>query len=175
MALALWNHSMTTNKLSLARFDAILGLVHRGDEWTLVLAPPYAWAIDGACIEGTSFQPAEWDGLFSIQNGAATVQFRRDFGVELFIQELQEMLNDNSNNDKLWPDVLVDLNQRIVYNIYFEQPVETWVPDDWKGEWADPLDFLPKDIRKIWPANRPMPPRSLSETWIQRWIRRLLH
>jgi hypothetical protein len=45
---------------------------------------------------------------------------------------------------------LIDFNSRLFVNGYADIEIEKYIPEDWKGIFDNPLNYLPDDIKAIW-------------------------
>lgn len=129
--------------------DDIIGAVSANNQWIVLAANPYQWALDPRKLEDVK-QP--WNGLFRKNDDDIKLVLEPD-SQRITLDELNALRDSGHYREQdLQLTVLVDFDRKLFVSAFYDQPLEKYTPQDWDSRFADPLPFAPLEIQKWWPA-----------------------
>ena len=138
------------------KFEAnyLLGCIKYNGIYEIYLMP-IAWWILNYKKYDPEYDPAAWQSIFrdnvlNVTDNKIVQFFNSIADDKITLNELKRVVNDISLE---YREIyfFVDFDDKIFINAFCDISVEEYLPDtSWKGEFGNPIDYLPEELRNSW-------------------------
>ena len=130
-----------------------LGAVKLHARWRFFAGYIGEWILDYQSYDPESNQ-AQWrsqfrGGLLRVDEKDAE-QFCRVMSEREFTLAEVKALVEAQGPEKLPLTVVIDFDERLFVNGYYDRSIEEYVPPGWRGIFDDPLRYVPSEICSVW-------------------------
>jgi hypothetical protein len=133
--------------------DELIGVVRNHSQWRFFAGTLAEWILDYTSYD-PSYDPSKWSyvyrgNLLKVDEHVAD-EFCRVMEVrEFFPIDIQRLVK-NHGSDKIPLTILVDFDERVFINGFYDLAIENYAPAGWKAYFGSPLDYVPEEIRSLW-------------------------
>lgn len=129
--------------------EEIIGVVFDG-EWTVCRALPVEWRLRSEEAQSKGLK-LHSDSLFNLDEVGEIALKKTDSRVGVTQDQIFAWSSPNLPiSDLPWLQILVNIPDKLFINGYFDLPLETQLPENWHGRFADPIEMLPESLKCWW-------------------------
>ena len=134
--------------------DQLLGVIRLNNKYSFFTGGTADWNMDYKKYD-PSYNPAEWTYVFrnnilqvDENNAQQYCETMDKVSAEIVIDTIRQL---GASEVILY--FLIDFDNKLYINYYFDLSLEDYVPVGWKGLFDNPLNHVPDTIRSIWKIN----------------------
>lgn len=146
---------MSTKELD---YDELIGAVKHKSQWRFFAGTIAEWNLDYASYD-PGYDPSKSSYLF--RGGLLTVDETKADAFCIAMSE-HELSHDDVRSlvaekgaEKVPLTVVVNFDEKLFVNGFYDLAIEEYVPTGWRGVFDDPLKYVPDEVRAIWQPLQP--------------------
>jgi len=133
--------------------DELLGAVRLESKWRFFAGTLAEWILDYVSYD-PNYDPAKWayvyrNNLLRVDETLAS-EFCDAMKEHEFLPDDIRRLVDEKGADKIPLVVVVDFDNRIFVNGFYDIALEEYAPKWWTKYFGNPYEYVPQEVRSLW-------------------------